>query len=274
MEVSEGASARLREASARAAIGDAPTLLQRDWLPPDSGWPGLDKLVTEQRRILDQLYEVANERSDLMTRFEAEDRASRETMTGEFLSGMPPTETLVPTPHDERTALIRDVEARHTAAFDSVVSWIGGAITSIEDDADQWLGDLANRRQGAEEQRCEAERLLAEARATEVELLRMDEWLRRNAGIHERPSFRNVPPFRFVAWSTMQNFTPPEKPEDDGMGGIRQQVVDPPRLPEWDAERQAAGASVARNQLGAPPRPGVIRRKPRAPVAPDGPFAA
>jgi len=86
--------------------------------------------------------------------------------------------------------------------------------------------------------RREAQRLLAEAEAVEAGTWRCGEWIERNAGVHRNLGFNAIPGFRHVGWDSVETMTPPPRPEEDGMGGLRPVLVDVPSLPAWDAEQQ------------------------------------
>lgn len=234
---------------------EAPALTNLDWLPEGAGWPELDDLAADHRRLLAQLSEVATERSALRERFEEEDRVHGEALSAAYRGGGDPDAIPDVTPPDERRAALAAVERRRRAAVDALDGFLSDAIGRLETEAVGWLGDLASRRESAAEQRREAERLLAEARAEEVRAARLEEWVTRNAGLHQRAGFRNIPNFRYVTWVGMQEFTPPPEPEEDGMGGYRPQLVDPPSREPWDAERVARAAAVMEK-----PKRRIVRR--------------
>lgn len=230
--------------SEKRLADDAPAVALPGWLPAASGWDELDALAAEHRQLLSRREEVGSQRFALLRRFEAEDEAHREAMTAAFREN---TSAELPevTPITERNALLAAANEQLRAANDALDGLAAEAIERIEAGAPEWLGDLANRREGAAEQRREAERILAEARAEEVAVARLEEWLRRNAGLHRRAAFRSIPAMRYAAWTEVESsFTPAPEPEDDGMGGLRPQVVNPPHGEPWDAERKRRAMTI------------------------------
>jgi hypothetical protein len=205
-------------------VADAPALVSASWLPLESGWPGMDELGAEHRRLLAARSDVSDERWQLLRGFEAEDAAHSEAMTAGFRGDADVTLPKV-TPQVDRQAAVGALNARLRAANDALDGFLADAIARIEEEAPAILGDLDSRREDAAEQRREAQRLLAEAEAQEARVWRLREWVTRNAGVHERTLFRNVPGMRFVGWDLIEGFTPPVEPEPDGMGGLRPQLV-------------------------------------------------
>ena len=212
---------------------DAPALALPAWLPLGSEWPELEDLATAHRRLLARRAEVIGERAALPRRFEQEDKEHREAMAASFATDGPATDERTPLEEREAATIAADEQLR--AANTALDTFVREAVTLIEAHVAGWIGDLATRREGSADKRREAERLLAEARAEEVGVARLSEWAKRNGGVHERAAFRNIPAMRFVTWESQQAYTPPEEVKDDG----RPQLVDPPTLPEWDAEQQA-----------------------------------
>lgn len=227
-------------AQERRLADDAPAVTLPGWLPPATGWEALDTVAAEHRALLARRRIVSDDRSELLRRFEAEDAAHREAMTAAFRED---TTAELPevTPLAERNALLAAANERLNAANRALDGFVSEAVARIEAGAPEWLGDLSSRREAAAEQRRESERILAEARAEEVAVARLEEWLKRNAGLHGRAAFRSIPGMRFSAWTEVaSSFTPAPEPEEDGMGGLRPQIVDPPHGPAWDEERTAA----------------------------------
>lgn len=219
----------LGEAAPRLA-DDAPALLSPTWLPPTgTGWPELDDLAEQHRRLLARRVEVYAERSALTDRFEAEDKARHEAQTAAFLADESDELPEVTSPQEREVAL--NAASNSTRALNAALDeFLRDAVALIEAHATDWIADLALRREAAAEQRREAERLLAVAREEEVRAARVEQWLQRNAGVHERTSFRTIPRMRFVTFESEEAYTPPREPEDNGYGELRPQLVDPPRL--------------------------------------------
>lgn len=230
-------------------VDDAPALALASWLPPDgAGWPELADLGEQHRRLLARRAEVYAERTTLNDRFEAEDKARHAAQTAAYLTDEP-SELPDVTPPEERTATHKALSDRTRALNSALDEFLRETVAVIEARVGDWTGDLANRREAAAEQRREAERLLAEARAEEVATARVEQWLLRNAGVHERAGFRNIPQFRFVTWAHVnENYAPPPAAvEQDG----RPQLVDPPSIAPWDGEKQAAALAFERQSRAA-----------------------
>ena len=209
---------------------EAPALVDAAWLPPDgAGWPALAELGEQHRRLLARRTEVYAERTTLRDRFDAEDKARHDAQTAAFLADEP-GELPEGTAPEDREAVLEAASNRTRALNSALDEFLGGAVVLIQEHVSAWTGDLAARREAAAEQRREAERLLAAAREQEVEAARAEQWLTRNAGVHERTSFRNVPRLRFITWASQASYVPPSEPEENGYGGLRPQLVDPPRL--------------------------------------------
>lgn len=223
----------LGEPEVRHLVEDAPALASPTWLPLGTEWPELEDLAVAHRRLLARRGEVASLSAALPHQFEQEDKDHRDAMAASFAAEGPATDER--TPPEERKAALAEADEQLRAANDALDRFVREAVALIEAHVDGWIGDLATRRDGAAEKRREAERLLAEARADEVGVAQLEEWAKRNAGVHERASRRNIPAMRFVTWDSQQAFTPPPEPEADG----RPQLVDPPSMVPWDAEQQA-----------------------------------
>jgi hypothetical protein len=190
-------------------VMDAPALTSRSWLPTNSGITWLDDLGTEHRRLLAGREAADSERSALAQRFEREDDDRRQAYTASARSGHEP-DVASPTAPDERRALLADAEARVAAANDALDGFLTDAIATIEERASDALDDLAERLDDAAEKRREAQRLVAEADAVESRTWRLDEWMRRNAGVHPRPAFKRVPAFRFAGWDLVETLNRPQ----------------------------------------------------------------
>lgn len=223
-------------------VDDAPALGLPSWLPPDgAGWPELAELREQHQRLLVRQAKLYAARRELEAQFEQEDKGHRAAMAASFAADEPSDHEL--TPPAEREAALTALNEQLRGASDVIDTFLRETVAVIEQRVTAWSGDLANRREGAAEQRREAERLLAEARAEEVGVARLEQWLLRNAGVHERRPFRTIPSMRFVTWDFVnETFTPPPAVEQDG----RPQLVDPPSIAPWDAEKQAAALAFAR----------------------------
>lgn len=211
-------------------VDDAPALADAGWLPPGgAGWPELAELREQHHRLLARREEVSAEHTTLEERFKAEDKARHEAATAAFLAEEP-GELPEVTPPEEREAARKVLSDRGRALASALDEFTRRAVALIEEHVTDWTGDLASRRERAAEQRREAEQLLSAARAEEVAAARAEQWLLRNAGVHERTSFRTIPRLRFVTWESQEAYAPPPEPEENGYGGLRPQLVDPPRL--------------------------------------------
>lgn len=181
--------------------------------------------------------QVSNERSALPRQFEQEDKQNREAFAASFAADSPAEDDR--TPPEQRKAALVAAEEHLRAANDALDTFVRETVSLIEARVNGWLGDLATRREGSAEKRREAERLLVEAREDEARVARLEQWAKRNGGIAERASHRNIPAVRFVTWDFLnETYTPPEEPEDDGVGGLVPVLVNPPSKPLWDVEQQ------------------------------------
>lgn len=238
-QVETRASADPREAGPPRLVTDAPALVDPGWLPPEStGWAELDELAILHRRLLARRAEVGDERRTLVQGFEGEDAARHEAQTAAFLADDPGPVPDVTSTGDRKAALDALTE-RARSADAALDEFLSGAVSVIEAHVAEWTADLVTHRADAAGKRREAARLLEEARAEEIRVARVEQWVMRNGGVHERASFRNIPAMRFVTWHSQEAFTPPAEPEEDGHGGLRLEVVDVPSSPPWDAERNA-----------------------------------
>ena len=223
-------------------VDDAPALADAGWLPPGgAGWPELAELREQHHRLLARREEVYAERRTLEERFKAEDKARHEAATAAFLAEEP-GELPDVRPPEQREAARKALSDRMRALNSALDEFARRAVALIEEHVSDWTGDLANRRERAAEQCREAERLLSAARAEEVAAARAEQWLLRNAGVHERTSFRTIPRMRFVTWESQEAYAPPPEPARNGTP----QLVDPPSMVPWDAERQAARIALDR----------------------------
>jgi len=230
-------------------VTDAPALTAPTWLPTDSGIGWLDSLGADHRRLLAARAVAARAVAALPERFQDEDRGRAEALSLGLRAGREPDLAPATTP-EQRSAAIAAADERLAAANAALDSFLADAIATIEERAPEWLGGLADRRERAAVQRQEAARLLAEAEAEDAACWRLGEWIERNAGTHPRPSFRNVPAVRYVGWDTVESLRPPAPPSDDD----RPQLIDPPSLPDWDADRAARATALGERQrarLGA-----------------------
>lgn len=216
-----------------APTNHAPTLTRSDWLPTDSPFPWLNELGSTHRRILDARSAASSSRADLDRRFKHEDDARRTALTLGFRDPEAASSPSSPsTSPPERTGLIRDADDTLRAANDALDQFISHAIAQLEAHISPALDELSSSREDAAAKRLQASQLLAEAVAAETRVARLEEWLTRNAGTHRNPAFRDSD-MRFFPFALMDQFTPPPPPSDGP------QLVDPPSLPPWDAERAA-----------------------------------
>lgn len=235
--------------NARALLADVPAFGSAAWLP--SGvWVELDERAVTHARLLDARREVVAEATATAAGYRAEDAAYQEAMTSGFLSD---ADAKLPTmtSREEREAVRREFRERAVALDSALVQFIKESIAAIEEHAEQWLGDLANRREVAAERRREAERLLIEARAEELRTARLEHWTKLNAGVHERASFR-LPERRHVTFThIVESYTPrlAEPSDPDAL-----ELVDPPALPYWDEDRRARMRQIAAQEAEGAPR--------------------
>ena len=228
-------------------VDDAPALALPSWLPPGgAGWPVLADLGERHRGLLARQAKLYGERRELEEQFEREDKEHRAAMAASFATDEPSEHEL--TPPAERQAALTALSEQLRGASDAIDTFLRETVAVIEEHVTAWTGDLTNRREGAADKRREAERLLAEARAEEVGVARLEQWLLRNAGVHERRPFRTIPSMRFVTWDFIEEtFMPPPAVEQDG----RPQLVDPPSIVPWDAEQQARRKAAERQDRAA-----------------------
>jgi hypothetical protein len=238
-------SALLGEPEPRRFIEDAPACALPAWLPLGSDWPELKERAEAHRRLLARRLQVSDVAAGLPRQFEREDKEHREALAASFAADGPAEDERTP-PEERRAALIA-AEEQLRAANDALDRFVREAVALIEERVSGWVGDLATRREGSADKRREAERLLAEAREDEDRVARLEQWVKRNGGVHERASFRNIPAMRFVTWDFLdETYTPPAEPEDNGMCGLRPVLVNPPSRPLWDAEQQARRVAFER----------------------------
>lgn len=215
----------------RRRADEVPAFLSPDWLPADSGWPVLDALAADHRRLLDQRAESEAVGARLRKQYETEDKERQAALTAGFREGADAKATKITSP-ERRTAALADAEAGAKAAREALDGFLGDAVARIEEQGPALLGELDERIVSAGERRAEAQRMFAEAQAEEVEVRKVREWVERNAGLAERPALRNVEVMRFVGWRhLMETFTPrPER--DPGDGPELMNTSDPERLTE------------------------------------------
>ena len=206
-------------------VDEAPVLATGKWLPTNSGIEWLDSLGTDHQRLLAARRQAAETQVGLKEYFETEDRAREEAMTLAIRTGRDVSTPQV-TSGEQRRELLATLDQQIDAANKALDGFIQDAIAAIEQHADEWLGDLANEREAAEQRRQAAERAMNAALADMERAWRLEQWVKRNAGIHERPSFRNIETLRFVGWDLVLTLRAPKKPESDGMGGIKPVLAD------------------------------------------------
>lgn len=187
---------------------ESPVLAKPGWLPLDSGWPELDELAAEHRRILDAHRRVLQQTADVRAGFEAEDSAAAEAMREAFRDGEPPPDVEV-TPPDEREAQLRDADRQMRAASEGLEEFLRHAAATLHEHGEAWLSDITQAENAAQAKREEAAALLRSAEADEMRLRVVRQWVSRNAGLHERTSFRSLP-MRFMPWDEMAaSYRPP-----------------------------------------------------------------
>ena len=189
-------------------LEEAPVLAKPGWLPLDSGWPELDALAAEHRRILDAHRSVLQRSAAVRSGFEAEDAAAADAMRAAFRDGEAPPDVEV-TPPDEREAMIRDAERQARAASEGLEEFLRQAAQTLNEHGEAWLDDITAADRAAQAKREEAAALLRSAEADEMRLRIVRQWVTRNAGLHERNSFRSLPT-RFAAWDDMATGYRPE----------------------------------------------------------------
>lgn len=193
-------------------LREIPALTDPSWLPTDSGIEWLDDLGRDHRRLLAAQSSVISERAELVGRFEREDEERREALSASLRAGRE-ADVTAPTPREQRSALIADVDERIRAVQEALAGFVRDAIRTFEERAPEWLAEIAALRDEATEKRREAQRLLAEADAEEARSWRLEQWVKRNSGTHERKAFRDVPDFRFVTWQfAVENLNRPSEP--------------------------------------------------------------
>lgn len=196
-------------------IHETPTFTNPAWLPLDSGIEWLDDLGRDHRRLLAAQAATASERARLAAQFEQEDEDRREALAVSLRTGRD-ADVPDPTTPDQRAAALAELDQRLAAHRDALAGFIRDAIQTLEEQTPGWLADISASRAEAVEKRLEAQRLLAEADAQEARMWRLGEWVKRNGGVHERASFRNVSDFRFVTWAFVTTLTPrPTQPDVD-----------------------------------------------------------
>lgn len=241
--------ARPRAREARL-IEDATTLANPGWLPANTGFEGLDDLAAEHRRILGGRGALASERRELLEGFEAEDAAHQDALRAGFRRGGGGELPEVTAPEDRRVAVASVVE-REQAANDALDEFLAEAVELIEERADAWMATLAEATAGAEAARAEAARLLAEAAAEEQKMLILQGWVKRNAGLDPRPSFR-LNQTRFYPWAAMAVDYRPVEPQMESASlpsSFIPTIHNVPSGPAWDDE------AVARRIYGPGGRP-------------------
>jgi hypothetical protein len=236
-------------------LGDAAAFTSPDWLPEASGIEWLDSLGADHRRLLGA-YRGAMAAHGAAV--DARDRALVQRREALALAVRTDRDADVPdaaTVERRAQEVIAAAEEQTRAAADALRGFVADVVAAVEERGVEWLGLLASRRDVAAEKRAEAERLLAEAAAVEAGVWHLEEWVTRNAKLHQRPSFRNVPAARFLTWTGAQELRPPVPPSPDGMPTL----LEAPPLPRWDGERAAGQRDVA-ERIAAQARTAEERR--------------
>lgn len=214
-------------------VEESPVLAKPGWLPLDSGWPELDELAAEHRRILDAHQRVFKEGSDLRAGYEAEDEAAAEALREAFMAGGPPPDVEV-TPPEVRAERLREADRQARAASEGREEFLRHAVATLEEHGEAWLSDITAAESAAQAKREEAAALLRSAEADEMRLRIVRQWVSRNAGLHERNGFRSLP-MRFFPWDEMAASFRPE-PEGEKYDPVRPWRVAEARDAEFNDE--------------------------------------
>jgi hypothetical protein len=180
------------------------------WLPANTGLDGLESIRREHGHYLTGMNEAGDAVAAIVKRHELEDAARREALRAAAHGRQVrlPKET---TP-ERRARELNDAQERFDAAEAALGEFLDEAMEEIRDSWPSWDQILADRAAEAEQERAEAERLLAVATAKALEIRRLRIHLERNAtgGDHW-----------LIAWDDLPAPTPIPQPDlTDATGAI------------------------------------------------------
>lgn len=225
------------------AVADATTLTDPEWLPVGTGWPGLDDLASEHRRLLDARRQAGEELRALDARFAEEDAGHDLALRDSFADGADGALPAV-TGSAERAELRKVASDRLQAGNDVLDDFLERAIVELEAKAPEWMAVLDGQAEASAEKRREAQQLVAAAEADELRLRVLRGWINRNANRDVRFADH---PFRFLSWAVMaRSFRPP--PPLDPLDPNRSAFL---QAAPFDPESFAAGLN--RGTIGVRP---------------------
>jgi hypothetical protein len=170
-----------------------PAHLNPAWLPVGTRLEGFDGIGEEHRRYLTNLDAAVEGVSAVDKRHKAADAARNAAL----LEGAHGRDVKMPkeiTPA-QRAQELRDAEERRDAAQTALCQFLDEATEEIRDSWPSWDQVLAHRAAEAEQERAEAERLLAVAAAKALEIRRLRIHLERTAtgGDHWQIAYPDLP---------------------------------------------------------------------------------
>jgi hypothetical protein len=169
-------------------------LTRPGFFPPDEDLEGMADLRSEHQRRLSALSD-ANDAVDALRRtHEKQDETRREALLNEARDGKAP-KLAKETPPEMRARELQAAQERVAAVQTALDEFLDDAMDEIRDYWPSWERGLAARAAEVEQERAEAERLLAETMAKALEIKRLRIWAERNAtgGDHWLIAYPDLP---------------------------------------------------------------------------------
>jgi hypothetical protein len=169
-------------------------LTRPGFFPPDTGLAGMDDLRSEHRRRLSALGDANDVVDALRHTYEEQDETRREALLKEARVGKA-SKLAKETPPEIRARELQAAQERVAAVQMALDEFLHDAMDEIRDHWPSWDRVLADRADESEQQRAEAERLLAEVVAKALEIRRLRIWAERNAtgGDHWLIAYPDLP---------------------------------------------------------------------------------
>jgi hypothetical protein len=204
-------------------------LRHKEWLPEDSGLPVLAALRQEHLRLLDVVKMTSEAVWQVRQKFEAEDAARQVVLRDSFQTlgtERAPLELPEATPPEIRDEELAAAREQWEAAKDVLETFLGQALTVINDRADDWLLSLDERAKEQDVKRQEARAALALADAQSAETNRLRAWIERSSG---RAAIHDHYPY---GWMT----PPPDDDDDAPVSGAPGIELVGPAPDDWEDE--------------------------------------